>query len=111
MLHWHPVRKLMHELTGLDVEKSAVFELTTYFEEQIIKVILQSKSELYKLNKLKNFQGLYQKSRIDKECIRNAIKTINSNSYFLSSERTGGKIKKEEKTKSIRKKIPRLHYE
>ncbi len=79
MLHWYPIKELMHELTGLPVEKSAIFELTTYFEKQIKELILQSKKELGKLNHLKEIQGLYQKNRIDRDCIKNAIKALNEN--------------------------------
>lgn len=94
MLHWYPIKELMHELIGLSVEKSAIFELTSHFEEQIKKVILQSKSELIKLNELKEIQGLYQKNRIDRDCIQNAIKHIyeNKDSHLSKKDR---KVKKE----------------
>ena len=84
MLHWYPVKELMHKLTGLNVEKGAVFELTNHFEEQMEKVIVQSKKELEKLNNLKEIQGLYQKNRIDRDCIRNAIKIIKPQGTILS---------------------------
>ena len=95
MLHWHPIKELMHELTGLPVEKSAIFELTTYFEEQIEKVIKQSKSELDKLNELKEIQGLYVKHRIDRDCVQNAIKHINGNKDSHLPKNIGRKVKKE----------------
>ena len=87
----------MHELTGLPVEKTAVFELTNYFEEQIKKVILQSKKELARINELKRIQGLYQKNRIDRDCIRNAIKSLNGNndSPLPEKRQEGDKRKKE----------------
>ena len=95
MLHWHPIKELMHDLTELCIEKSAVFELTTYFEEEIKMVILQSKKELEKLNQFKKIQGLYQKSRIDRDCIKNAIKTIKQkNNTQPESKDSGGIIKK-----------------
>jgi DNA repair ATPase RecN len=78
MIHWHPIKELVHQLTGLSVESSAVIELTNYFEEEIKKVVLQIKEELQKLNGLKEIQGLYQKNRIDRDCIKNAIKTLNT---------------------------------
>jgi hypothetical protein len=96
MLHWYPIKELMHKLTGLNVEKSAIFELTNYFEEQIEKIILQSKKEMLKLNKMKKIQGLYVKHRIDRDCIRNAIKSLNENSDSHMSEK-GGKVIKEKK--------------
>lgn len=99
MLHWHPVKELMHKLTGLNVEKAAVFELTIHFEEQIKKVIIQSKNELDKLNDLKKIHGLYQKNRIDRDCIRNAIKIINTDEHVILSYETGGTIEKKEKSK------------
>lgn len=92
MLHWHPVKELMHELTGLSVEKSAIFELICYFEEQMKKVIMQSKNELDKLNELKEVQGLYQKSRIDRDCIKNAIKSLNKDSDSLSASYGARKV-------------------
>lgn len=76
MLHWNPIKDLIHEITGRDVEKSAVFELSSHIEKEMKKVILQSNVELEKLNELKKIQGLYQKNRIDRDCIKNAIKTI-----------------------------------
>jgi Glu-tRNA(Gln) amidotransferase subunit E-like FAD-binding protein len=69
----------MRELTKLNVEKTAIFDIINYFEPEINKVITQSVKELENLNKLKEIQGLYQKNRIDKECIQNAIKTLNKN--------------------------------
>jgi hypothetical protein len=81
MLHWHPIKELMHELTGLNVETTAVYELSNYFENEIKKVILQSKEELKKLNQIKEIQRVYQKKRIDRDCIKNAIKTIKENNH------------------------------
>jgi len=98
MLHWHPIKELMHDLTGKYVEKSAIFELTGFFEDEIEKVILQSNKELKKLNKLKEIQGLYQKNRIDRDCIRNAIKNIykEHDSHLPSNDGRKVKEKKED---------------
>lgn len=100
MLHWYPIKQLMHELTGAAVEKAAVFELTSYFENQMTKVILQSKDELEKLNQLKKIQGLYQKNRIDRDCIKNAIKSLSEedNSHLPFD---GGSVVKEKKDKEV----------
>ena len=95
-LHWHPIKELVHKLTGLAVEKSAAFELTNYFEEQIKKVILQSKEELQKLNSLKEIQGLYQKNRIDRDCIKNAIKTLNTKNDSRPTQNCVRKVKEKE---------------
>lgn len=81
MFHWYSVWKIMRKLTNKQIEKRAVMELITYFEKQVEKVIIQSKIELSKLNRAKRSQGIYQKTRIDKDCIVNAIKTINSNEH------------------------------
>lgn len=86
----------MRMLTNKDIEKRAIWELIGYFETQIDLVIKQSVIELNKLNELKEIQGLDTKSRIDKYCIRNAIKTINSDGYSSASEGTGGMIRREE---------------
>lgn len=87
----------MRELTGKDIEKRAVMELIGYCEALIDRVILQSVEEMNKLNKQKKIQSLYQKKRIDVECIRRAIKTINAREYPSSSEKTGGILSKNEK--------------
>ena len=87
----------MREVTDKEVEKRAVMEFVFYFENQMDKVIHQSVKELDKLNELKKIQGLHQKIRIDKDCIRNAIKTINPKGHSPSSEKTGGILKKKEK--------------
>ena len=68
MFHWSPIKTLMHELTGKPVERSAIIELTIYFENEIKKVIIQSKDELKKLNEIKEIQGLYQKNQSAVNC-------------------------------------------
>lgn len=87
----------MRKLTNREIEKRAVMELITYFEKQVERVILQSKIELTKLNKMKRIQGIYQKTRIDKDCIVNAIKSINSNKHSSLLQKAGGE-KLEKKT-------------
>lgn len=106
-LYWYTIWRHMRKLTGKDVEKRAVIELVVYFENQIDKVIHQSIKELYKLNELKKIQGLYPKKRIDKTCIWNAIKTINSNEHSVLSVTTGGKEKKE---KINQKHLPKKEF-
>ena len=95
MLYWAQVWKHMHDLTKRDIEKRAVMEFIYYFEEQMNMVISQSVKELDKRNKFYVVQGLKKKHRIDRYCIKNAIKTINNNGHSSVSERTGGKSKKE----------------
>ena len=97
MFHWHQVWKHMRMITNKDIEKRAIWELIDYFENQIDAVIKQSLIELNKLNELKQIQGLDPKARIDRDCIRNAIKTINSDYYSAMPEDIGGVIKREEK--------------
>ena len=97
MFHWNQVWKHMRMITNKDIEKRAIWELIDFFETQIDAVIQQSLIELEKLNQLKEIEGLDPKSRIDKYCIRNAIKTINSEEYSSESERTGGIIERKEK--------------
>ena len=94
MLHWMQVWKHMHDTTKMQIEKRAVMEVISYFEEQINMVILQSVKELEKRNELHDMQGLRQKQRIDSECVRDAIKTINKNGHSDLSGRTGGTIRK-----------------
>lgn len=94
MLHWNQVWKHMRDLTKRDIEKRAVMEFICYFEKLIDRIILQSVKELDKKNKLYKIHGLKQKQRIDSECIRYAINTINSNGHSSLSKRTGGIIEK-----------------
>ena len=93
MLHWYPIKQLIHQLTGLPVENSAIIELTIYFEEEIKKIVLQSKEELEKINSLKEIQGLYQKNRIDKDCVKNAIKTLNTKKDSDLTQKCVGSVK------------------
>ena len=94
MLHWHAVWLQMRKLTHLHIEKLAISELISYIEKHANSVIYQSIAELEKANELKKIQGLYPKSRIDKECIKNAIKTINSKDYSPPSKKDRRQIKK-----------------
>lgn len=95
MFHWNQIWKHMRSITHKDIEKRAIWELIGYFENQIDLVIKQSVTELNNLNKLNKIQGLDQKSRIDKECIRNAINTIIANGYCSTSAGTGIITKRE----------------
>lgn len=94
MFHWNQIWKHMRTLTNKDIEKRAIWELIDYYENQIDLVIKQSVIELNNLNKLNKIQGLDQKSRIDKECVRNAINTIVVNSYCSTSTGTRGITKR-----------------
>lgn len=93
MVHWRQIWNHMRILTKREIEKRAVMEIINYFEPQIDSVIKQSAIELEKINDLKEIQGLHQKVRIDQYCIRNAIKTLNSNSD-CESQKNGGRYKK-----------------
>jgi len=90
MVCWFPICKRMRNRTGRKVEKRAVFELVDYIEGHIDRIILQVVAEHERLNDLRESQGIYQKVMIDCECVRNAIKTINSQSYSLLPEKAGG---------------------
>ena len=98
----------MHNLTNMHIEKRAVMEFICYFEEQMNMVISQSARELEKRNKFHDIQGLKQKQRIDSECVREAIKTINKNGHSYLSERTGGM---KEKVKKINETHPHENTE
>lgn len=97
MLHWHQIWNQMRKLTNKEIEKRAIMEVIDYFEPRIDAVIKQSSIELDKLNKCRKIQNLDPKIRIDKYCIKNAIKTINNNGHSSLSERTGGIIQKVKK--------------
>jgi hypothetical protein len=91
VLYWKQVWRRVHELAGVHVEKRAVMELISHAEQHMDMVILQSKRELEKRNELCGIQGIRPRARIDGECVRQAIKSINDNGHSSSSERTGGK--------------------
>lgn len=93
MLHWRQIWTHMRRITKREIEKRAVMEIINYFEPQIDIVIKQSVLELEKINDLKEIQGLHQKERIDQDCIKNAIKTLNSNSNY-ELRKNGGRYKK-----------------
>lgn len=97
MFHWNQIWKHMRKLTGREVEKRAVMEVIDYFEPRVDALIQQSIIELEKLNEIKKIQGLDPKARIDRDCIKNAIKSINSINNSSLSEKTGGMIKKKER--------------
>lgn len=101
MLYWTQVWKQMHETTGQDVEKRAVMELISYIEKHADRVIKQSGKELEKKNELFRVQGLRKKQRIDRECVKKAIKSINNEDNAILSERTGGSFS-EAKRKKIK---------
>jgi len=86
MLHWHQILRHVHELTGKEIEKRAIAEIICYFEPQIDTLIHQCSEELNNLNEHKRLQGLYQKSRIDRECIQRAIKVLNSSRHLFPLE-------------------------
>lgn len=93
MLYWKQVWRRVHELAGVHVEKRAVMELISHAEQHMDMVILQSKRELEKRNGLCEIQGIRSRSRIDGECVRQAIKSLNDNGHSFPSERTGGIIR------------------
>jgi hypothetical protein len=95
MLYWKQVWKHMRDLTCREIEKRAVMEFICYFKEQMNMVISQSAKELDKRNRFHSIQGLRQCQRIDSECVRDAIKTINNNGHSSMLERAGGKEPKE----------------
>ena len=104
MFHWHQTWKHMHKITKKVLEKRAVMEIINYFEPQIEAIIRQSVVELNKINELKKIQGLHTKKRIDQDCIKNAIKTINNNGHSSVSKQTGGMIPKEKRNEKHPKK-------
>lgn len=97
MLHWHQVWRYMYEVTGKEVEKRAVMELIANIEFQVNAIVKQSMIELQKLNELRRIQKICPKERIDEDCIRRAIKTLNTGAYPIMSERTGGNKEQNEK--------------
>lgn len=92
MLHWSQVWKHMRKLTNREVEKGAVLEIINYNENLTDKVIYQSMHELDALNTDREKQGLPKKTRMNRECIKRAIKSINDDMLTSLSERAGGTL-------------------
>ena len=101
MFHWHQIWKHMRMLTNSDIEKRAIMELIYYFEPRIDAVIKQSEQERKTINEIRSIQGLHPKQRIDGECVRKAIKTINSN-HITSTSNGGGEKKHTKKNNPIK---------
>ena len=99
MFHWYQVWKRMHEITGREIEKRAIMELISHFEPKIDKVIKQSLVELEELNELRRIQGFDPKKRIDAECVRRAIKSINQKNDSPLPFKAGGEVKEKENEK------------
>ena len=97
MLYWNQVWKYLHNSTDKNIEKMAVSEIITYFENQIDKIIKQSERELENINLLREIQGLPPIKRITRTCIKKAINSINSKTYPPLSKKTGGNKKEGEK--------------
>lgn len=99
MLCYHSIWKHMRKVTTRCIEKRAVIELTNHLERHIENIVKQSEIELKRLNYLRKKQGVYNKKRIDRDCIVNVIKNINQDQYSLLPKKAGG-TKKREKEKN-----------
>ncbi|HEC77343.1 MAG TPA: hypothetical protein ENI33_08850 [Thermoplasmatales archaeon] len=86
----YSIWKRMRELTGKKIEKRAIFEIVNFIEEQIDKIILQSLEEFESLNEMRRIQGFYQRTIMDAECVKRAIKNIYPNNYYILPKRAGG---------------------
>ena len=86
----YSIWKRMRELTGKKIEKRAVFEIVTFIEEQVDKIILQSLKEFNNLNKARESQNMHKKVVLDAHCVKRAIKNIYSNNYYILPKRAGG---------------------
>jgi hypothetical protein len=83
----------MRKITKKEIEKRAIMVIINYYEPQIKNVIKQSVKELEKINKVRDAQSLDPKKRINENCIKNAIKTINSKHDYYLPKKAGGKKK------------------
>lgn len=81
-------------LVDKEIEKEAVMELFTYLEKLTNSIIFRSVHEFDSLNSMREIQGLAKKTRMDRECIKRAIKYINRDIFTSLSEKTGGTISK-----------------
>ncbi|HEC76890.1 MAG TPA: hypothetical protein ENI33_06510 [Thermoplasmatales archaeon] len=96
VVYWYSIWKRMRNLTNKKIEKDAVFELVNYIEDHIDEIILQCMEEFQTLNRCRRQQGSYEKIMIDRYCVRNAIKNINSQQICISSNEEGGDEKEKE---------------
>ena len=85
----------MRELTKRKIEKRAVFEIVNFIEEQIDRIILQSLKEFDNLNKARESQNIHKKVVLDAHCVKQAIKNIYSNNYYILPKRAGGDKREE----------------
>lgn len=97
MLHFEQIRRQMHEITGLHVEKRAVIEILSYIDIVIVDLIKQSQFEHHKNNSNRILQGLPEKKRLDQDSIKQAIALIKTEQHSESSERTGGRTQETKK--------------
>ena len=82
----------MRLITNKEVEKGAVMELFILIENFTDTIIQQSLLELDLLNASREKQGLSKKTRIDRDCIRRAIKSISQDGFPSLPEKAGGTL-------------------
>jgi hypothetical protein len=76
LFHYHPIQQHLRKITGKDVDRMAVMELIIHLEQYVDQIAAQCIKEHENLNSMRKTQGLYQKARIDRLCILNAIKHL-----------------------------------
>ena len=91
------LRELVKTRTKKQVTQKYIFHLAEYLEDYTEKIVKLCEKELQKQNEKRRIQGIYQKQRINEECLRNAIIFINLNSNGFSPEKAGGTKKVGEK--------------
>ena len=85
------LRDLVKTRTKKQVTQEFIFHLAEYLEDYTKKIIKLSEKELEKQNEQRRIQGLYQKQRINEDCLKDIIIFINLNSNGFLPEKAGGK--------------------
>ena len=101
MLHWSQVWKQMRLITNKEVEKGAIMELFISIEDFTNTIIQQSLLELDLINASREKQGLSRKERIDRECVKRAIKSISQDGITSLPEKAGGILQEEKGEENV----------
>ena len=91
------LRDLVKTRTKKQVTQGYVFHLAEYLEDYTKKIIKFSEKELEKQNEKRRIQGIYQKQRINEDCLKDIIIFINLNNNGFLPEEAGGAKKVGEK--------------
>lgn len=84
------LRDLVKTRTKKQVTQGYIYHLAEYLEDYTKKLVKLCDKELEKQNEKRMIQGLYQKQRINEDCLKDTIILINLNCNGFSPEKAGG---------------------